>query len=64
MTHKLVAFSDSIEKWANFIINFGFIKGGIGGPTHILVTSNNDKHMRGIGVYISYAGARFLKQQS
>ena len=31
MSHKLVAFSDSIEKWTNFIINFGFIKGGIGG---------------------------------
>ena len=31
MSHILVAFSDSIKKLTNFIINFGFIKGGIGG---------------------------------
>ena len=30
MIQKLVAFSDSIEKWTNFLIDFGFIKGGIG----------------------------------
>ena len=31
MSQKLVAFSDSVEKWNNFIINFRFIKGDIGG---------------------------------
>ena len=44
MSHKLVAFSDSIEKWTNFTINFGFIKGCIGGglspPPHV---NNNFK---------------------